>query len=394
MMPIECHRPDKMLVCLFFIYSHQIFLNLYGHFLEVASTSWAATTIPAATSPTRFEEDQDDDNELVYSQQVLMEIKKELSYSEEVITLDDDFTICISDDSGDDEPSKWAGLSQDQDFVVKKVIESVQSKKRKAAKQIEAMPLAPAKRGRRNSVSSNIASTSGKSKAGATTKTKIETSSKPSSSVQIEPDHANHSSASNDVPMLSPPHSLNASAPPTVKNTPKQFVDRLDPYAKTPQKTEKPKTFADAISIPLVEPKKRIANRPKSATTTKLLSILRKENRAWPSELSPHGKQKKKKRRVHFSEEHFVEVREYEPNDDEDGEIIISAPTKPMNERTAHAAQSNSFENDPLHEIITDITEWRTEWLLQRNVQPPINGVNFIVCPLMSAYASFQNYLQ
>lgn len=320
-----------------------------------------------------------------------MEIKKEVSYSEEIITLDDDFTICISDDeSGDNESNQWAGkLSQDQDFVVKKVTESTESKKRKAAKQIEAMPLIPSKRGRRNSVSSNVASTSSKTSTTTTTSTAQPLSTKQTSKEKNEPIHTNHSTASNGAPVLSTAHSLNTSVAPTVKNTQKTFVDRFDPYAKKiKEKTEKPKLFEDAIAFNIVEPKKRIAIRPKP----RLMSILRKENGSWPSELSTHGKKAKSIRRVHFSEAHFIEVREYEPNDNENNEIIIAAPIKPTKERAAHTVQSNSFENDPLHEIITDITEWKTEWLLQRNVTPPINGVNLIICPLLNAYASFENY--
>lgn len=361
------------------------------NFAEIASTSRAATSIP--TSPVPIDENQDDDNELIYSQQVLMEIKKEVSYSEEVITLDDDFTICISDESSDDESNQWAGkLSQDQDFVVKKVTESTQSKKRKITKQIDPMPLIPPKRGRRNSVSSNIPSSSKKSGTTATTASTAAPALKQLSKVKNEPKHGNDSSATNGAPNLSTAHSLQTFVPPTVNNTQKNtFVDRLDPFVKkTEQKTEKPKTFDDAIALKIVEPKKRVAYRPKS----KFISILRKKNGAWPSELSSHGHKAKCIRRVHFSEEHFAEIREYEPDDHENGEIIIAAPTKPMKERAAQSntVQSNSFENDPLHEIITDITEWKTEWLLQRNATPPINGVNLIVCPLMNAYASFENY--
>lgn len=385
----SAHQNAGLFDLFFYLYHRNHLISFHWiFFVEVASTSWAANNIPAIKSPPQIDENQDDDNEMVYSQQVLMEIKKEVSYSEEVITLDDDFTICISDDdSNHDDSFNWAGkLSQDQDLVVKKITESVQSKKRKAAKQIEAMPLAPPKKGRRNSVSSNVASTSNKTK-------KVEVSSKQPSTAKIDSSHTNHAATSNNASISSATHSSNVSATPAVKNTPKHYVDHLDPYAKTPQKTEKPKTFEDALLLPVVEPKKRIANRPKS-NATKLVSILRKENRAWPSEMSSNGKQKKPMRRVHFSEENFVEIREYEPDDDENGEILISAPTKPMNERTAQAIQSNSFENDPLHEIITDITEWKTEWLLQRNNTPPINGVNFIVYPLMNSYRSFENYKQ
>lgn len=323
-----------------------------------------------------------------------MEIKKEVSYSEEVITLDDDFTICISDDSCDGESNSWAGkLSQDQDFVVKKVIESVQSKKRKGTKQIEAMALNPPKRARRNSVSSNVAGSSKETNKTSNVKTTL---SKQPSIVKNEQTCTNHSPASNGEPIKSTAHSLNTSVPSTVTTTKMKFTDIFDPFAKTQKKTETPKSFGDALALDALEPKKvRIANRPKPVTiaTTgrKLLSILRQKNGTWPSALSSRGKETKPVRRVYFAEVPHT-VREYEPNDDENGEIIISLPTKPMNARAAHVEQSNSFENDPLHEIITDITEWKPDWLAQKNETPPITGVNLIVYPLINAYASFENY--
>lgn len=325
-----------------------------------------------------------------------MEIKKEVNYSEEVITLDDDFTIYVSDDSSDGESANWAGkLSQDQDFVVKKVTESVQSKKRKATKPIEAMPLVPPKKGRRNSISSNTASTSSKITPSTITAPPPPptTAKKTSAKIdKVELKIENRSPASNGGPIITAVCSLNASSvPSTEKNTQKKFVDHLDPYVKLLDKTDKPKSFEDAISYNVVVPKKqRIAYQPK--TSGKLLSILRKENGAWPSELSSHGKKTKPVRRVQFSAV-SDNVREYEPDDDEDREIIISTPTKPKIDRTApQTVQLNSFENDPLHEIITDITEWKPEWLHQRNATPPINGVNHIVYPLMNSYTTFEHY--
>lgn len=351
-------------------------------------------------NPTEIDENQED-NELIYSQQLLMEIKKEVSYSEEVITHDDDFTICISDEScdGDKLSQLWADkLSQDQDFVTKKIMESAQNKKRKLTKPIEAMPLIPPKRARRNSTSSNTASTSKKvnktptvEAAVATATPSIETASKKPTLVKNELISKNKSSASNGESIISTAQSSNASIGPAIRNAQNKYVDRLDPYVKTVKKTEKPKTFEDALAKNSVEPKKvRIPQRSKPATVHgQLMSILRQTNGTWPSELEPNVKARKPRRRVHFSEEPHS-IREYEPKDDEDGEIIIA--TKPTHARVAQVDQSNSFENDPLHEIITDITEWKPEWLTERNKTPPINGVNLIVYPLTDVYVSFENY--
>lgn len=326
-----------------------------------------------------------------------MEIKKEVSYSEEV-TLDDDFTIYISDDSCDGHSNSWAGkLSQDQDFVVKKVIESEKNKKRKGVKQIEAMPLVPSKRVRRNSVSSNVATGSSRQ---TNTTTNTEMSSKQPPMVKNDQTCTNDSTTSNCKSSIPTVHSLNTSVKPTVKNTQTKFVDRLDPFVKTLQKTETPKRFEDALAFNVTGPKKlRIARQPKPVTTIlttattsrKSISILRKQNGTWPSELSSHANETKPVRRVHFPDVLYT-VLEYEPNDDENCEIIISLPKKSMNARAAHVEESNSFENDPLHEIITDITEWKPEWLVQKSVTPPITDVNLIICPLLNTYASFENY--
>lgn len=319
-------------------------------------------------------------------------MKEEVSYLEEISTHDDDFTICISDDDDacSDQSNDWAGkLSQDQDFVVKKVLESTESKKRKATKQIDAKPLVPPKKTRRNSVSSHAVTSSKTEKK----PNPIEMPSKQPSMMEKE---LNHLSVSNGGPTTSVAHPLNASDPPIVKHAELKFVDRLDPFARKPKKTGKPKTFDDALVPNIVDFKKmRIPKRTKFTSTTitnsrELLSILRNKNGTWPSDLSSYGKKSKAKTRVRFAEEHTV--REFEPNDDEYGEIIIALPVKLIHERAAHVQQSISFENDPLHEIITDITEWNPEWLTQRNLTPPINGVNFIVFPLIDAYISFDNY--
>lgn len=309
---------------------------------------------------------------------MLLEIKKEVNFSEEVITLDDDFTIYISDDSCDAESNSWAGkLSQDQDFVINKVIASEKSNKRKSTKQIEAIPLVPAKRTRRNSVSSNVA---GPSK-DANKTPNVQTSSK-------QPPKSKNVQNCNGVAITS---TSSASIPSTVKNTQIKDVNRLDPFSKPLVKTEKPKTFEDALALSAIEPKKvRIAHKPKPATIN--ATTPRATNQPLVSILCTPKKEKTKKLkcRVRFAE--IDDIREYEPNDDENGEIIIALPTKPMNAIAAHVEQSNSFENDPLHEIITDITEWKPDWLLQRNVTPPITDVNLVVCPLLEKYVSFDSY--
>lgn len=314
-------------------------------------------------APRSPDDANDDDNELNYSQKMVMEIKKEVICSDEMVAHDDDFSIYIDDDSCDGKSNKWEErLSQNQDFVqkVNKVTELVQNQKRKATKQIDAISLAP-KKTRKNSISEK--------------KSKIIAKSATSD--------ANESDVKNALPSTS--KALNGA----LNKNSEQFVDRFDPFARKSKKVDKPTTFEDALLKPttLIPKKKRIAHVPK-CTDNKLPPILRLKNGSWPSE----GKRYKIDLKVRF--EQTTSVREYEPDDDEIEEILIASPMKPLYSARSHETDDrlNSFENNPLHEIITDITEWKPEWLSQTNSSPPINGVNLVICPLIDKYPSFEHY--
>lgn len=325
------------------------------HFLKIASRSRSRSQSP-----------EDDDNELIYSQQVVMEIKQEVIGSDDMVPHDDDFTIYIDDDSNDNESNNWAEkLSQNQDLVVKKVTESVQNQKRKLTKQIDAIPIAP-KKARRTSVAEK------------------KSTKKP---IAID---------KNDIAMTknSLDQKPNTSKASVTQNDSNRFVDPIDPFAKKTKNVNKPISFEEALiqpTIPIIPKKKRIAHVPKSNNLRgkKIEPILRLKNGSWPSD----SKRNKSNLKVRFKERQLLTIHEYEPNDDEICEILIASPIKPLRSLATDTDDKlNSFENNPLHEIITDITEWRPEWLKQKNVTPPINGVNLIHYPLIDKYPSFEHY--
>lgn len=303
--------------------------------------------------------DDHEDNELIYSQQILMDIKQEVNFPDDsqIENHDDDFSILIASDDSDDDAngdpedgSRWSQrLSQNQDMVVKKVTESVQNNKRKMAKQIEAIPLLLPKKSRRNSVS-------------ASAYTKPVASDSVTKAV---------SDVTSDV-------NVGAITSKSIRENENQelFVDRFDPFASKQKIVEKPTTFEDALKQITFKPiKTRIAHVPKHQNQIgELKSILRQPNDDWPSD------GKKKVKRVHFATERPV-VREYTPDRGDVGAIVAN-----------NMDSLNSFENDPLHNIITDITEWKTDWINQKNSTPPINGVNLVINPLTYKYASFDVY--
>lgn len=313
--------------------------------------------------------DQDDENELIYSQQMMMEIKQEVNCPDEIVAHEDDFSIVIDSDDEFDESNhdSWSNrLSQNQDFreTKSKVMQSIQSQKRKITKQIDAIPLVPMKRARRMSIS-----------AAPPLNTNVPTKS---TNVQKE----NESTAQ-------PSTSKQSNG--TGKEPEPRFIDHFDPFAKKDKTNVQTRTFEDILkNIDLTGVKKRkerIAHKPKKTATMNTLPILRLQNGSWPSE----GKRIKQNLKVSFAAENSV--REFQPTEDEAVNVIITSPAKVANP-TSDPSQMYSFENDPLHNIITDITEWKTEWISDRYQTPPLNGVDFIVCPFVDHYTAFESYMR
>ncbi|XP_031633386.1 uncharacterized ATP-dependent helicase C29A10.10c-like isoform X2 [Contarinia nasturtii] len=306
--------------------------------------------------------DDNDDNDIIYSQQVMLEIKKEVNNTDEI---DDDYSILIDSDDSDDGNESWSHrLSQNQDFVIKKVTEQQQNNKRKSVKEIEPIPLLAAKRCRKNSLP-------------ATAKQilcPVETMPRARNDLYDQPSTSDGRTRRND----------DDNAKSIKENEkPKPFVDKFDPFVAKQKVDEAKKNFDEALKqVATSSTKKRIAHKPKiHPKNGQLVSILKKTVRE-------EGKSGRRGRRVQFANGSPT-IREYTPDRDDIGEIIAS-PVKSMQ---AHGMDSlSSFQNDPLHNIITDVTEWRTDWISQRNTTPPINGVNFVVAPLSLSYPNFESY--
>lgn len=295
--------------------------------------------------------DEDHDENEIYSQQVLMDIKQEVNFSDEnqIENHDEDFSILIASSDSEDDDSNWSQrLSQNQDKVVKKITESVQSNKRKGAKEIEALPLIPVKRARANSVSAAANAKPLISTKTVTGTVNVGTGTSKKTNEDTKLDH---------------------------------YVDPLDPYAAKLKKDDKPKSFEDVLKqVPAFKPQqKRIAHVPKHHPHTGSIEV---------KSIMRHSNGTKSKKSVTFSDQR-PEIREYTPDRDDIGGIIAS-PVKSMAQQDLD--RLTSFENDPLHNIITDITEWKTDWITNKNVTPPITGVNFVVTPLTYKYETFDVY--
>lgn len=312
--------------------------------------------------------DQDDENELIYSQQMMMEIKQEVNCPDEIVAHEDDFSIVIDSDDDFDGSNhdSWSNrLSQNQDFreTKSKVMQSIQSQKRKITKQIDAIPLVPTKRARRMSISAAPSLNTNVPTKSTNGQKENESTAQPSTSKQSDG---------------------------TVKEPEPRFIDHFDPFAKKDKTNAQTRSFEDIlknIDTGVKKRKERIAHKPNKPANMNTLPILRLQNGSWPSE----GKRIKQNLKVSFAAEPSVRV--FQPTEDEAVNVIITSPAKVANP-TSDPSKVYSFENDPLHNIITDITEWKTEWIAQRHQTPPLNGVDLVICPFVDQYTAFESYKQ
>lgn len=309
--------------------------------------------------------DGEDENEFHFSQQCVMQIKQEVHDSDKAPNLNDDFQIQHEADDDDDyiihdeSFSNWcARLSQDQDYAIKKVQQSIENKKRKAAKLIEAVP----EKKRKHSQ-------------GKITK--------------IQKNNQSPTNAANEIANDKPVEVImTISTSDLSKTEPKvNSVDRITVKEKNSLVPcgEIPNTIAQQ------KKKIRVAHKPK----THEHQIPSTSNSAIGE--SSMTKPRKKKKRVRFADDygHSLSICKYfEAKEYEDNEILI-APTARLpiqsNESNQPIETENCFENDQLHEILTDITEWHTDWITKKLSSPPMNDFRSIV-PIMDVYIDFQNY--
>lgn len=311
--------------------------------------------------------DGEEENEFHFSQQCVMQIKQEVNDSDKAPNLNDDFQIQHDDDDDyiihDESFSNWCGrLSQDQDYAIKKVQQSTEKHKRKAAKLIEAVPEKKRKH-------SHV-------------KDKIPKTLKTSKIKQSDKNAADRIANDNQIEVI-----MTISTSDLSKNEP--TVDSVDRLTVNGANSSAP--CGEILNTIAQQKKKiRIAHKPKSPAHQGPSTSKATGNNS-KSEL------RKKKKSVRFADDygHSLSICKYfEAKEYEDNEILI-APTVGLpiqsNQPNQPSETENSFENDPLHDIVTDITEWRTDWIAQKLSSPPMNDVRSIV-PVMDVYIDYQNY--
>lgn len=196
----------------------------------------------------------------------------------------------------------------------------------------------------------------------------------------------------------------------TLKNN--NYSDPLDPFAVRPKddSSRKPKSFEEVVSTVGEHLIQRTAQKRRMSRLNSVKDIRNNASKQVKSILKGKSSKVKKAMRVQFRsneelvEKFFFEVLEKEsqeilinPNKDdkietEDDSVQITP--KKSESATRRAANSNptNFQSNPLHKIITEITEWDTDWLLDVQNSPPINGVDFVLMPMLEKYETFEGY--
>lgn len=128
-------------------------------------------------------------------------------------------------------------------------------------------------------------------------------------------------------------------------------------------------------SRPSFAPKVKIASPPRIASdqnANKLhqtKSILRTARTCKP------------KRGITFQDP-IEHCREFETGPGEDDEVLIPVETRPLSQ----------FQRNPLHAVISAITNWNVDWLESKRNSPPVNGDDYIVSPMLTEYVTFETY--
>lgn len=330
--------------------------------------------------PTNME--NDDDIELQYSQQCFKVIKQEVedsfsmeAFQEDIIIHDDDNEdVDEADDQLEIPLSQWSTLSQNQDFVVKKVEASKENKKRKAVKVIEPLPEVPKRRRKSASIADRTVA--------------HDRREKPKQSKQIVIDMA---AAEPIKKSAMPPSAKDSKKAKVVEesvlevlvtaSTSKMIAENAVPSTS---KHNQKSVGSEHNEIGTMRKRpRRIAHAPKDHTTYILKSILK---------TSQSSTRKSHSKTVGFkcqeAEFHTFERREYEE------QVILISPHAQKREQREHFMSNRShqsFENESLDRIINEITEWSPSWLPQK-ATPQIFPNDFIVAPLMDDYPSIELY--
>lgn len=322
--------------------------------------------IPQNDEPNENDVNQHDDPEMMYSQQLMLDVKQEAQDSLIDLSLYDE-----SDNEDECEVSQmgWENkLSQDQDKLISKIKESTEAKAPRETKMIESLPAAPQKR--RKSVSKDD------SKSKSTDNNKVDKLSKKRSKKTAEPEPVAEPELE---PITQPEPQPSTSKENRQAEQPQRNADKIDPIAS--KKREPLQTFEDALDIEYAPvPKKRRISR----VISKPKSILRRKN----------SSKSRKLKKVQFKVK-LEDIREFEADSDEESEILIDSDVSKRSSAAISIAQYQSpFQRDPLHKIISDLTEWDPKWLVENDqrLSPSVNGVDHQILPLFEQYLDFSQY--
>lgn len=161
-------------------------------------------------------------------------------------------------------------------------------------------------------------------------------------------------------------------------------VDHLDPFVVRGKPVQdKPKTIDEAFA----EVDKQYMSKKR---ISRVKSTIERAPIPGPMLKQPGGGNQTRKRKVFFRDEvtdqisgktkELEDVLEFEAEIGEDAEILVNVTNGPR----------SRFQTDPLHGIISDVTLWNVDWLINKCKLPPIMGNDYVITPLLSKYPSFE----
>lgn len=357
--------------------------------------------------------DVDEDNEIQYSQQCLREIKQEVGDNYSFEAHEKDFIVC--EDSNDEvnpqdrsaekeddmSLSQWSSkLSQDQDLVLKQLIDTIDCPKRKATKEISALP---EKLKRRRSSMAKVDVANVPNVVNVPKPTVVERPSYVSIDMtddaqQVSKPAESQPPKSDKCDKVNSKAKHDSSRSNSDKGTSKRVMEILvtATTSTSAQSNIKENTSLEAAlnGVDTIRrPSRRIAHIPKEHSSNLLKSILR------PAKIPGNGiftHNRANRKCVTFrAKPHICEIFYFDKKANEDDEIIVSPHAKHVDctQKVATQRQDILIEIDSLERLINEITEWDPAWLSVKE-PPPINGLHFVADPLMDEYPNIELYHQ
>lgn len=162
-------------------------------------------------------------------------------------------------------------------------------------------------------------------------------------------------------------------------------IDPKDPYKKLckPEKMtlEEALTACDAVN-------NNVRIRRRRFSQHNLAFVKQKEEKnSVKSILKPLNRPQQKTSRRLLWRDNLCDIKEFEQGDYESDEIIIQNGKSLSEEFAALSA----FHRNPIHKVISQITQWHVDWLSQKGKRAPVNGGPTIP-QLVTKYPNFHEY--